>query len=89
MMRSVRGIRRKGNSPVEHHRVELEANDILVYKGMDIDAEVLDSLLSANKRVLWAFVKNGEGDVRAVPYSEDQCIWMSESDIATPEEVEL
>jgi hypothetical protein len=71
------------------NRVELGARDVLVYKGMEIDRAILDALIDGDKRLLWAFVRGERGDVRAVPYSEEQVIWMAESDILKEKEVEL
>lgn len=70
--------------------VLLRPDDVLVYRGKAIDREVLDAILSGkNKRLLWAFVANEAGDVQAVPYTEEECVWMQESDVTRPEEVEL
>lgn len=69
--------------------VELRAREVLVYKGMEIDRAVLDAIVSTDKRLLWAFIKNPVGDIVAVPYSEEQVIWMSESDIRTEQDVEI
>lgn len=70
-------------------RVEVRSEDVLIYRGMEIDRTVLDAILDTNKRLLWAFVANEAGDVRAVPYSEDQVIWMSESDVLREQDVEI
>jgi hypothetical protein len=70
-------------------RVELGRGEVLVYKGMEIDQQVLDAVVETNKRLLWAFVRGEGGDVRAVPYSEDHVIWLSESDITKEREVEI
>jgi hypothetical protein len=70
-------------------RVELSANEILVYKGLEIDREILDAVIDTNKRLLWAFVRGDGGDVRAVPYSEEQVIWMADSDVVRERDVEV
>jgi hypothetical protein len=69
-------------------RVELKAMDVLVYKGMELDRGVLDAIMETNSRLLWAFMRDGD-TVRAVPYSEDQVIWMAESDILKEQDVEI
>lgn len=69
--------------------VELDLGDVLVYKGKEIDLNILEAILETDKRLLWAFVQNEFGDVRAIPYSEEQVIWMSEKDITQPEDVEI
>jgi hypothetical protein len=71
------------------NRVELRPRDVLVYKGKEIDHAILDALIDGDKRLLWAFVHGEHGDVRAVPYSEEQVIWMAESDVLKEKEVEL
>jgi hypothetical protein len=56
---------------------------------MEIDQNVLDAILnSTNKRLLWAFVRK-ENNVMAVPYTEEQCIWLSSSDVQNPSDVEI
>jgi len=70
-------------------RVELGCNEILVYKGLEIDREILDAVIDTNKRLLWAFVRGDGGDVRAVPYSEEQVIWMADSDVVKERDVEV
>lgn len=69
-------------------RVLLRSTDVLVYRGMEIDRDVLDAVLSTNKRLLWAFIRNGK-DVRAIPYDESRVIWLAESDVQQPDEVEI
>lgn len=70
-------------------RVELGAQEVLVYKGLEIDRMVLDAVVDTNKRLLWAFVRGANGDVRAIPYSEEQVIWMAESDVVKEQDVEI
>jgi hypothetical protein len=74
---------------VLRRRVILRSTDVLVYRGKEIDREVLDAVLGTDKRLLWAFVRNGKGDIMAVPYSEDRVVWLSESDVHQPEDVEV
>jgi hypothetical protein len=69
-------------------RVELGANEVLVYKGMEIDRAVLNAIVDTNKRLLWAFVVK-DGDIRAMPYTEAEVIWMAETDILKEQDVEL
>lgn len=63
--------------------------EVLVYKGFEIDRIVLDAVIDTNKRLLWAFVLGRNGDIRAVPYSEEEVIWMAESDIVREQDVEI
>lgn len=70
-------------------RIVLRSNDTLIYRGKALDHEVLDAVLSTNKRLLWAFVRSEEGDIMAVPYSEDRVIWLAESDVQQPDDVEV
>lgn len=74
---------------MEARRVELRRGDVLVYKGMELDRDVLDAVIDTNKRLLWAFVRGKDGDIRAIPYSETHVIWMAESDIVKEQEVEI
>ena len=69
-------------------RIEVGKHDTVIYRGLELDATVLQAIVSTNKRVLWAFIKKS-GNIMAVPYSEEQCIWMTEADVMQPEEVEL
>lgn len=81
---------RKGKSAsLNNHRVTLGAKDVLVYKGMDIDRGILDAIVDTDKRVLWAFVRSEYGEVRAVPYSEDHVIWLTDDDVLKARDVEL
>lgn len=83
-------IRRRGRTlPFEQRRVEITEGDILVYGAMEFNTEILDAMLTTDKRLLWAFVQGVDGDVRAIPYSEEHVIWMSELDILQPKDVEI
>lgn len=73
----------------ERRRVELGPKDVLVYKGKEIDKDILEAILDTKKRLLWAFVEGADGDIRAVPYSEEHVIWMSEEDVVREQDVEL
>jgi hypothetical protein len=75
--------------PSEQRLIELAPGDALVHRGMLIDSEILDAILSTDKRLLWAFVRGSEGDVMAMPFSEEQCIWILESDILREADVEV
>lgn len=70
--------------------VVLNEDEVLIYKGMEIDQDVLDAVIDSNKRLLWAFVRGTtHGTVRAVPYSEERVIWLAESDIIKEQDVEI
>jgi hypothetical protein len=71
------------------NRVELEAGDVLVYKGKDIDLTILEAILDTDKRLLWAFVRSENGDIHPVAYSEAHVIWMAESDVLREQDVEV
>lgn len=66
-------------------RLIVQRDDVLVFKGMELDAGILDEMFTANKRLLWYFLKNKEGDVRPICVSEEQCIWLQESDLERTE----
>jgi len=55
---------------------------------MEISSAVLDAVVDRNSRVLWAFISKDDR-IMAVPYGEDQCIWMTPEDIMQPNEVEV
>lgn len=83
-------IRKRSKTlPDERRQVELEPGDVILHRGMLIDAEVLDAILSTDKRLLWAFVRGAEGTIQACPFSETEVIWMQESDVVQPEDVEI
>lgn len=71
------------------NRVELGPRDVLVYKGKEIDQNILEAIIETDKRLLWAFVCGEYGDIRAVPYSEEEVIWMAESDVIREQDVEI
>lgn len=71
-------------------RIEVNRDDTIVYRGMTVDPELLDIIVDAERRVLWGFMRDAKtGDVRAIPYTEDQVIWMTDKDVLQPEDVEL
>ena len=70
-------------------RIVLRSGDTLIYRGKTLDRDVLDAVLNTNQRLLWAFVRSAEDDIMAVPYSEDRVVWLEESDIRRPNEVEV
>jgi hypothetical protein len=72
------------------NRVELGKKDVLVYKGFEIDRNILDAIVSTDKRLLWAFERSDmDTTIRARPYSEEQVIWMSENDVVKEHDVEI
>jgi hypothetical protein len=80
--------KRSKSLPDERRQVVLGGNDVLLHRGMFIDSEVLDAILSTDKRLLWAFIRNGE-DVQACPFSEEEVIWMTEHDVVREQDVEI
>jgi ABC-type Zn uptake system ZnuABC Zn-binding protein ZnuA len=56
--------------------IVVRKDDILVVNGMELDGAILKEIVSPSKRLLWAFVKNGD-DCRPICFSEDQCIWLT------------
>ena len=65
-------------------RIVVLKDDVLVIRGIEIDAEVLREIVDPTKRLLWAFIKK-DGDVMPVAYSEDRCIWLSDDDLVRAE----
>ena len=66
-------------------RLVVSKDDVLVIKGMELDVSILEEMLVGDKRLLWYFLKNKEGDVRPICVSEEQCIWLQESDLERTE----
>lgn len=58
----------------------IRSNDTLVFKGYEIDANILDAIVNPEARLLWAFIKKGH-DIRPVAYSEDKVIWLTDEDL--------
>lgn len=56
--------------------------DTLLINGYKVDVTTLAEMLVPDQRVLWAFVRNGESDIRPVPYDERRVIWLSEEDLS-------
>jgi hypothetical protein len=68
-------------------RITVRKDDVLVINGLELDVATLREMLSAKRRVLWAFVRQG-GDVRPVCYDETRVIWLTEEDLErSPNEV--
>ncbi len=63
-------------------RIVVRKDDVLVVNGVDLDGEILKEIVSPSKRLLWAFVKNENGDVQPIPFSEEQCVWLQDSDLS-------
>jgi hypothetical protein len=61
--------------------VKVIEGDVLVINGWRVDVTTLIQMLDPDKRVLWAFVRNGDRELRPVPYSEERVIWLAEEDI--------
>ena len=62
-------------------RLVVSRDDVLVFKGMELDANILSEMLTGDKRLLWAFVKNADGDTQPISYSEDRVIWLTDDDL--------
>ena len=62
-------------------RLVVSKDDVLIVKGMELDADVLSEMISGDRRLLWYFLKNKDGDVRPICISEDQCIWLTSDDL--------
>jgi hypothetical protein len=70
-------------------RVVVGKRDIIEYRGRTISAAVLDAITDTNARLLWAFMKDADGNVQPVAYTEDKVIWMTDADVLRPDEVEI
>lgn len=71
------------------NRVTLKAQDVLVYKGKEIDRGVLEAIIDADKRLLWAFIEGEDKVIHAFPYSESHVIWLEQSDMRREQDVEI
>jgi len=54
--------------------------DSITINDCKIDIGVLLAVIDTDKRYLWQFVKK-DGIVQAVPYSEEQIIWIDRKEI--------
>ena len=61
-------------------RIAVRKDDVLVFKGYEIDAEVLRAIVNPDVRALWAFVKRG-AQIQPVAYSEEKVIWLTEEEV--------
>jgi hypothetical protein len=50
-------------------------HDTLIINGKRIDQSVILAITEPGKRALWAFIEK-DGVVQAVPYDENQVIWL-------------
>lgn len=73
----------------EQATVAVRKNSIIEYRGMKFDTAVLDAVLNTDARLLWVFLKDKDGTVQPVPYSEEKVIWLEETDLHQPREVEI
>jgi len=62
-------------------RLQIRTGDLLVVKGFELQAEVLEQIINPDNRVLWAFVRNDHGDLQPVPYDESRVVWLADDDI--------
>lgn len=67
-------------------RILLRTDDVLKIGQYEVEAEVLTSIVNPNNRLLWAFIEK-DGRIQAVPYSEEQVLWMQESDLSKEEDL--
>ena len=61
-------------------RITVRKDDVLVFKGYEVDAEVLRAMIDPQPRVLWAFVRQGSR-IQPIAYSEEQVIWLTEEEV--------
>lgn len=62
-------------------RLVVSKNDVLVIDGVELDVSILAEMLTGDKRLLWAFIKNADGDTQPISYSEDRVIWLTDDDL--------
>jgi hypothetical protein len=65
--------------------VKVIPGDTLLLNGYRVDVTTLAEMLKPDQRVLWAFVRNGEHDIRPVPYDETRVVWLAEEDLVRSE----
>jgi hypothetical protein len=71
------------------NQVVLRAKDVLIYKGQEIDKDILDAVIGTDQRLLWQFVKKEDGSIAAIAFNEEQVIWMSERDVRREQDIEI
>ena len=71
---------------VSKRKIVVRSIDTLVIDGLEVDGDVLKSILNPDNRVLWAFIKN-EGRIQPVAYDESRVLWLQETDLTPPSEI--
>jgi hypothetical protein len=74
-------VRPVANQPLAGRRIQVYAEDTLLIGGFEVQAEILTAVLDPKVRALWAFVHDEEGRCQPTPVTEEQCIWLQNSDM--------
>lgn len=59
----------------------LRKEDVIVLGGVELHCDTLRAMIDPEARLLWGFVRNDLGDIMAVPYTENQLIWLDDKDL--------
>ncbi len=65
----------------------VDKNDVVVYGGVEIPADVLAVIVHPTARVLWAFIQE-QGRVQPVAYDESRVIWLTSEDLTREDAAE-
>ena len=66
-------------------RIVVEKYDVLLVDGVEVDGEILKSIVDTGKRLLWTFIKNESGDICPIALDETRVIWLTDSDLQRKE----
>jgi len=65
----------------------VDKNDVVVYGGVEIPADVLAVIVHPTARVLWAF-KEEFGRIQPIAFDESRVIWLTEEDLTRKDAAE-
>lgn len=65
-------------------RIRVMSGDVIVLDGYTLSVDILKEMIAPDKRLLWAFVRNGD-NIQPVPYDEKRVLWLSEEDLVRNE----
>ncbi len=71
--------------PIAGRRIVVRRDDVLVVGGLELDGEVLRSIVDPTRRLLWCFVRSDQGDVQPIALDETRVIWLTDGDLVREE----
>lgn len=66
---------------VGRRRIKPLRGDKILIGGYEVDFSTLEMMFNPEARMLWAFIRNAEGEVQPVSYAEDRVIWLQDEDL--------